>query len=166
MNDEAILPTPLESHHIRALRNADQIVFRHHDGQSTVEAIRAARNSRTGFDEAVVIFAESAFTDYGANYLRGEPDSYEAFHMEHAAKFNPAVVTVLRHLRAGDVLRLRWTLDNNTDTIRRADLHQDELFVEVRRSERRIDAYMIESAVRLDNSARMIRRRNTAYEMK
>lgn len=155
-----IEPTTLESQHLRALRNADRIVFRTYEGRSTVEAIRDGRNTPSGFEDTVTVDAGETFTDYGASHSSQSADGYSAFHMEHSAQHAPVLRTVLRHLRPGDTLTLHWVRDNNSETHRDTGLHADELrlIVRTRKGTGPLDEYLIESAVRLDNSARLVRR--------
>lgn len=65
--------------------------------------------------------------------------------------------TVVDHLRAGDVLSFTGIADNNTDVIRAAGLHHDELRVHLTRAGK-TSTYLADSRVSPDNSARMIKR--------
>lgn len=160
---ETFAPTELDTQNLRALRSADRIIFRTYAGQSTVEAIRDGRNTPDGFEQSVTVSAGEVITDYGASHSQQSATGYSAFHMEHSPEFNPVIRTVLRHLRTGDELTLHWVRDNNSETHTTAGLHHDELHLIVRSRKARngkghTDEYLIEAAVRQDNSARLVRR--------
>lgn len=66
--------------------------------------------------------------------------------------------TVWRALSVGDELHLKWTADNNSATIRLADLHADEVSLRVRKAGGKTFTYLLGYTITLDNSARMIRK--------
>jgi hypothetical protein len=84
-------------------------------------------------------------------------DRTSCFYMIHSALFSQEWLTVTNALRVGDQLRLAFVADNNTETIRTAGLHIDNLHLDVIRS-RRPMRFLVAYSVSYDNSARMVRR--------
>jgi hypothetical protein len=66
--------------------------------------------------------------------------------------------TITQTLRVGDELHVHWRADNNTDTIRQANLHADEVRLIVRHEGKPNATYRVGNAITPDNSARMVRR--------
>lgn len=155
----AILPAEtVTAQHVRALKHADSIVFRHYEGQTTVEAHRDGAHTSTGFADVVTIYAESTVTDYGRETSWQPADAYTCFHMEHASQFAPVAATLVGRIAAGDTLRLEWIRDNNNDLTRAAGLHVDELRIVITKKNGKRETYTVDVQVSLDNSARMIRK--------
>src|SRR5438105_3158368 len=71
------------------------------------------------------------------------PGKYRtAFAMIGSAQFDRPWQTILRNLRKGDELRLRWQPDyHSNDYVKQAGLHGDVVSLEVRKNQRRIDEY-------------------------
>lgn len=68
--------------------------------------------------------------------------------------------TIAQALRPGERLHIEWVADNNTDTIRGASLHCDQVKLHVCNGDgARIRTYLVGVQVSPDNSARMIRQR-------
>jgi hypothetical protein len=152
--------------HKRALRNADSIVFElTSDGQAQIRAIKRAEYSTTGFDQTVTIYVGGArVSDYGKQTKHyPEQHTYTAFHMEMNSSMDNTVRTLVNRVKIGGFMNLVWTRDNNNELLRHAGLHQDELRLVVSGPEKDgklppADTYLVEIAVRQDNSARMIKR--------
>ena len=81
--------------------------------------------------------------------------------MVSSAQYSEVWRTLASILRKGDRLTLQWVADNNTDNIRKANLHSDHLQLSVQRGETRLTFNLITS-VCPENSARMILRNGTA----
>lgn len=62
--------------------------------------------------------------------------------------------SVAAFLRVGDVIRLRWQADTNTDQLIANDLHRDELHIEIRRGPR-LWTFLLDVSVR-PQDARMV----------
>lgn len=63
---------------------------------------------------------------------------------------------VIRTLRAGDEITFRfWPDCNSNDYVRRAGLHADAMFLDVKRQGKRVACWKLESSICPDNSARM-----------
>jgi len=77
-----------------------------------------------------------------------------AFAVIGGAPFDEVWRSVAAFLRVGDVLRLRWRADNNTDQLIARGLHRDELHVLVRRG-KRVWTFLLDVAVR-PSDARMV----------
>lgn len=154
--------------HKRALRHADAICFDLlKDGQAQIRAIlrEDSRHNTTGFEQVVTIHCGGPrVQDYGRS-TRHYPDAhtYSAYHHEGVATMNDVVRTIVNRIKIGGFVNLVWTRDNNNDILRDANLHQDELRVVISGPEKDgklppADTYLVEIAVTLDNSARMVMR--------
>lgn len=71
--------------------------------------------------------------------------------------YSDEVRTVLTHARPGDVLSFSGIGSNDTDNLRAAGLHCDELKVHLSRGGK-VSTYLVEFRISPDNSARMIKR--------
>lgn len=65
--------------------------------------------------------------------------------------------TIVRTLRAGTVLKVMWTADNNTELAREANLHLDTVRL-IATTGTRVDTFNIGWAAGRNNTARMIQR--------
>ena len=66
--------------------------------------------------------------------------------------------TILKRMRPGTAFRLMWTRDNNNQVYPQFGLHRDELRIRVGTPGKKdADTFLVEVAVGLDNTARMIR---------
>lgn len=157
------LVLPIELTHIRALRNADSVVFRFHNGQATIEANMRAESSRDGFEHQTTIYARNAVTDYELNdgYAMSDgPTQYSAFEMFHSgAKYNDELGTFVGRLGKGDIVTLMWRRGaGSCETTREARLVVDDLMVRITKPSGRTETYMLAYQVSRDNTARMVRK--------
>jgi hypothetical protein len=177
---------PLTSEDIAALKDADSVVFRLTSKGSSIEAglrkyaedgpvIFTAREQRlyTSVDHyspterSRIISTDVSASGYGdgtsggwrwnADNTSGRPDCFE---MIGSARYLHTLGTILVGLRAGDVVTLVWTADNNTDNYKAVGFHADELTLVAidptgKRPER---TWLVAYSVGPDNTARMIRR--------
>ena len=168
-----ILDLPLEAHHVKALKNADWITFRGYQGQATVEAGLREEHSPTGFEQRTTVYCGPTQVE---DYSKGNEEwvrervrthGYSCFTMIHASKFCPPIQTIVRRLKAGQRLQLRWVRSNNTDTLDKYGLVHDELRLVVLTAVKAKydglpitwtrDEYNIDEFVGEDNSARYCR---------
>jgi hypothetical protein len=120
--------TGLENHHIRALRNADNLAFAYESGESCIRAIQDKKQSTDGFEKTVVVPADSRITIFRDGKGR---TLQSAFLYVGASRFSNRIHTMWRLLVPGDVITLEWVADNNTIMLRSRDLHRDELHLHI-----------------------------------
>lgn len=154
LNTTEPLITTLERHHLRAFRNADSLSFRHRpDEQGEIVLNKCAENSPTGFDQQVILFTGSGVSDYGRDRQHGQ--RYTGFWLGYG--YNEVVRTFIGRLQVGDTISLTWHRDNNTDILRDAGLHQDELLVTITKKGGKKETYLLDSSTCRDNTARTVR---------
>jgi hypothetical protein len=156
--------TVIERSHLRAIRNADSIVFRTHEGQSTIELKLGAHRSKSGFEQTEYLYCKDRITDYSRAHTFVEPDErakfYSAFHMEHTGvKYNPDLESVMARIKVGDLLGLHWTTNNSSTNTDGIGWVRDELRLEILHLNGTAERYLVEVNVGPDNSARMVRRK-------
>lgn len=154
----------LTAFEVKALRASDDVAFFHQaDGKGVMRAIKRA-DYRVPFseDKTVEIEAQSGFRNYAIE------DGFEpetAFALVSNFKFGTMTLrTALDALRAGDRVRLEWSVDGHRNGyIKDAGLHADALYLLVERQRggrwRQVAGYEIASGVNPGNSARMVRGR-------
>lgn len=157
------LVLPIEATHIRALRNADSVVFRLYKGQATIEANRDADNSPDGFEHRTTIYTAHSVTDYGrsdGSAMSDGPTQYTAFEMFHSgAEYNDELGTFVGRLAKGDTVKLMWRRGaGSSETTNNAGLVVDDLMVCITKPSGRIETYLLSYQVSHDNTARMIRK--------
>jgi hypothetical protein len=174
-------PARLTRDDIAALRCADTVSFHYNQRRGFIHAdlddhagdrrIFTARQQRLFPDTAILgrqrkVPVSTRMSGYdtaarGIAWTRDDAPQVSAFHLISSVRFNRVWQTIVGLLAVGDEIRLVWLADNNTETLREANLHADELtLIAIRRGRREVRhlAFFIAHAVRLDNSARMIRR--------
>jgi hypothetical protein len=168
---------------IAALRKAQRIVFQmHEDGRTELRALFDFEHTNVtpykmelfpehnhGQEFQRRIAAESSITDYSARHsdqTRSVKYAYTGFELLNATQFDLVWRTAVTSLKAGEWLVLRWIGSNNNALLNDAGLHHDELVLQVRRRVyRKGDSqvvrreYALASQISLNNSARMLRRR-------
>lgn len=176
---EIVTAVELSADDVRALRTADTVSFHYYDGRGYIQLTIDGERSGTlrvlsvadqrAFPQRVDMSAErrrmidvtTEILGYGADGWTGWSHETEpraaAFEMVHAAQYSDVWTTLASLIRKGDRLTLKWTADNNTDITRNAGLHSDHLQLIIVRGDARLTFNLV-TAVRLDNSARMIRR--------
>ncbi len=166
---------------VTALRGADEVMF--HYGPQTGSIVRAGlRGERSSGKPRVYSAAQQlrypntdTYSDdrhrdipCGASMFGHGHDTEPgwraedhpravAFEMFQNAAYNAAWRTIVELIKPGDALTLQWAADNNSDTVRKAGLHVDELRLLVRRGDRTL-TFHLQRSITPDNSARMIRR--------
>ena len=118
--------------------------------------------SRNQSREIPVSSSVTGYTARGGTW-RVDPEDTQAaaFYMIHSAQYAETWSTVAALLTTGQVVSLRWIADNNTDVLRDAGLHADELRLKTSYTsitDKRTRVFHIGAQVSPDNSARMIRR--------
>lgn len=142
----------LTAHDTRALRHADALCFDHHpDGTGAIRAIMRAENSDTGFEQTHTIPVTSRVENYGPSR-----DAYKAWHGFIYAKSSHEAQTLIRHMRVGKRVHLRWTSDNASPVLVDAGVVRDELRIRIG-DDKHADTYLVAVQVGLDNTARMVR---------
>jgi len=157
--------TVLTSADVKALRSADRLSFHLIDGQSIIRAHRDREHTATGFEDSVDIHAATTLTRYSgwlttdADALARAPrEAVVGFAFQGSAQYNRDTRTWLAALRTGDTLTLAWSADNNSETLRDAGLHADELRIVITgRKTGTSPTFLVEYGINPGNSARMIR---------
>ncbi len=152
----------LNSLDIRALRDADSVVFRHSEaGQPVIECIR--RLAKPTPWETESRYCINVTSRIHQNFSRGVARSVKrtkAVHIEMHAQYNEKWKTIVGSLKAGDVLGLDWRMDCHTNGyLEKAGLHGDVLeLVAMREGSKNTKKLLWEagSSVCAENSARMI----------
>lgn len=181
--DTTPAPGTLTTEDIAALRMAEDVTFHHHDGKAfirlyigrggnnpprvyTVREQRLfAENDSYVADRTRTIPVPSHIYGYNDRSATDGSSWTEATHPHvacyaspyGAARYSRKWRTLAEMLRGGDEVSLLWTADNNTDNIRQAGLHNDELALLVNRRGKRLE-FHVDYSVGPDNTARMIRR--------
>lgn len=138
--------TALTAVDLKALRTAEDLVFRCKDGASTIECTKKVTGDPWEKEKRHHIAVES----YGAK---------EAFEYCNSSQYDAQLRTTLKHLKAGDLVTLLWRPDYGSNGYSKdCGLHVDVLVLEVRKEEKPgKDVYHIATSLCPDNSARMIR---------
>lgn len=172
--------TGLTAADIAALKLADDVSMHHRDGRGYLRAhmrggyaeeprVYTAAQQRTfpqadGNDRSREMEADSDIAGYGdddglewsASIGNAKP---AAFHMIHNSDHSLTWQTIVKLLRPGDEITLRWRAGNNNGYLREAGLHADDLYLRVRRGDTaREMEFLIARSVCRDNSARMVKR--------
>lgn len=93
----------------------------------------------------------------GETWNLGSAPKATAYEYEGTAQYSKTWSTLVSLFRAGDELQLLWLADNNSETIRLADLHTDQLDINVKRGDKEM-RFHVSTRITPDNSARMIKR--------
>lgn len=130
----------LTSVELKLLREATSVSFHHGTLASgdTVARIRlhderrllGGNDNELSFDFVSEIEVASAVRSYRRD-VRNE--LHNCFHMLHAASMSRRWQTVVSSLRPGDELALQWVHANDSDSLRKAGFHADELALVVQR---------------------------------
>jgi hypothetical protein len=156
--DTQELVLPVTAQDLRALRHADSVVFRHHQGQSTIEANKDGSHTKDGFDVKHTVYVAGEVRDHDRARMYGR-EQHAAFYMVSGAQYSDTLLTLLRKIRPGDQLTLRWTAANDNQNDEAVGWHRDELRLIVQRDQqKRADVYLVAAQHGPDNTARMVRR--------
>ena len=71
-------------------------------------------------------------------------------------KYCPETQTVFQLMRVGDIIQMKWVMDNNNDNYKKLDWHCDELSIVLIRGKARYE-FLIEKYVGPNNCGRMCR---------
>lgn len=139
---------------VRELRAAEGIIFQQQQrhGASIVTVVTGATRDQ---DTRMSIPARGRLTDYKGTIH--EVEDAECFHYEMNAQFSDHIPSILRRITAGCVVTLHWVRDNNNETIEKAGLHFDMLYLQIDKPGARREVYLVRATCSLDNTARMIR---------
>ena len=162
---------------VKAIRLAEQVVFRIREGKSTLEV-----SLDRGWGEEPRVFTAAEQRLFPMNdvlggrlrmiEVRGSISGYHApdetrtvfgpearaFEMIHSAQYFDVWKTIASLLRTGDQVRLMFNADGHSNEItRKAGLHVDTLSLEVMRGDRWM-VFQVSSRTGWDNTARMIQR--------
>jgi hypothetical protein len=108
----------LDAMRVRALREADTIVFRH---PGLIECAKKLKNPTPWEDErSIAVPAKSTFTYYGKTFYK------RASYMLHSSQFDREWQTVARLVKPGDELELEWIADNTSQFMDARNLTRDE----------------------------------------
>jgi hypothetical protein len=172
--------TGLTAADIAALKRADDVSMHYYDGRGCLRAhlrggyaeeprVFTAAQQRTfplagGSDRTRDIEADTDIAGYGdddgLHWSASVGDAKPAaFHMIHDSDHSLTWQTIVKLLRPGDEITLRWRAGNNNGYLREAGLHADDLHLRVRRGDTaREMEFLIARSVCQDNSARMVKR--------
>jgi hypothetical protein len=167
---------PLSRDDITAMRSADDISFHQYDGEAFIRAHLRGHGEQRIF----TVREQKLFTtaDHSSERLRHIPvqssafgygyntsgtggwnstnnPGYSAFAM--TSTIGNVLRTILVLLKVDDILTLNWVADNNTEVIREANLHTDQLEIRVTRGDK-FYVFLVKVQTGKDNSARMIKR--------
>jgi hypothetical protein len=114
---------PLDRVQVSALRKCDRVVFRHYNGQSTIEAIKEANKTAANpfsEEQRIDVPCHTRWTDYTRGHGYGSPESFQGFDMIHSAKYHDTWRTIANLIQPGDLLTLHWIRApwQETETIR------------------------------------------------
>lgn len=154
---------------VQALRRAEAVAFAAADGVGLIDAslttlagdeprIYTATQQRL-FPDAVgrnrrrriEVAADIAGFDVGRRWHDHQLPGATASATIGGAQFHDVWRSVAAFLRVGDVVRLRWQADNNTDQLIARGLHRDDLRIEVRRGTR-LWTFLLDVSVRPQDS--------------
>lgn len=93
-------------------------------------------------------------TNYSSEHTEMGNKPISAYAAGHS--YNPVWDTVKSLLKVGDIIGIRFIADNNSEIIKRANLHADEVHLIVVRGKKRL-TFHIDNSLCEDNSARMVR---------
>ena len=151
---------------IKAARAAHSAAFITRDNRSYM--VLTKRTSTDGFDDELrrEIDCDVSEHIYTTGLGAGMTHVTCAFAMVNTCHYDPAWLTFAGHLKRGDIITLAWIRDNNTDYLKAANLHHDELSLVIRRASGpdgriRTFHYRMRSSTTPDNSARMVRQLGT-----
>lgn len=158
---------------IAALRKADLVSFHYNvrrtsdDGANDrVTVIRAhkrptyAERERDPFAREIVheIDLGAANLHRVTNHGERHDGGWTAYESILSAQYVETWRTAVRSLKVGETIMMHWTRDNNSETIRKAGLHVDELTISVGVQGKSARWYHIDTRITPDNTARMIQR--------
>jgi hypothetical protein len=156
---------------IAALAQCDRVLFRHYEGQSTIEAIKNVKPSpKDPFapeERRVVINCDSGWNDWTPGTSWRKPESFIGFACVHAPKYRDSWVTIVSLLKAGDTLRLCWErsawheMEQDSDSgkyvIKPGGFHEDRVSLQVSRKGKRMSFDLEHSVAPMDSYARLVR---------
>jgi hypothetical protein len=150
---------------VQALRRAEAVAFAAADGVGRIDAslttlaggeprIYTATQQRLFPDPVghhrrrrIEVAADIAGFDLSRRWHDHQLPGATASASISAAQFHDVWRSVAAFLRVGDVMRLRWQADHNTDQLIAWGLHRDDLHIEVRRG-RRLWTFLLDVTVR------------------
>lgn len=136
---------------VRALNEASRIVFRYSSETeiSQIECIK--ENSSIVTPQIHIIPVRNRLTLYSSDV-----DIVEGCYINDSAEYDPVLRTIFHNIKVGDILKLHWIADNNSNNIRKNNLHADELQIQIIRDHTPL-LFNLAYSVCYDNSVRMIK---------
>lgn len=138
---------------VSALRKANDICFHHRGGEHYIRCLFRPSED-TPYETERRIDVEGRIRAYDQDV---PTDRRDAFHMLHGSRMNPVWTTIASLLRGGDELVLVWVAGNDSEVVREAGLHQDELMLLVHRGGKPKWTFLIDARTCPDNTARLVR---------
>ncbi|KZR57520.1 hypothetical protein [Pseudobacillus badius] len=158
MNPILLTDVPaITSEQSRALRSASYILFNYRQGRSYIRAVKENVGVWKETKE-IEIDCGLQIENYGTRRKLGNVRS--AVHLENHLDYNGHIKTVLRKIKKGDKLTLRWVACNNNNLLDTYNLIKDELYLIIHRKNND-EYYLIESQVSLNDVSRMIKNDTT-----
>lgn len=168
----------LTAHEVTALVEADRIAFTYYQGVASIRAILREERDRVNgtlfppeelfpdvdgitHERSVTIIVQGGVGGYdhdGPVWSHHTEPDVSCMVPVTFARTDKEWQTIARSLCPGDQVWLGWLADNNTDTIRQAGLHTDELHLYVDHGDKRTSSYLVRVLTHRDDVARMIRR--------
>ena len=150
-------PKPLTKDNLKAFKKAKFAVLHFtRNGRSYINLIMDKEDRKKDVDIACGVKVKNYRNDLGT--------------ITHAAcsilfpQYNECWQTFVASLRAGDEIIIKWVANNNSELLDRAGLFHDQVFLLIRRQVRGKEiklAFLIESTVCKNNSAKMIHHTTT-----
>ena len=153
-----MIATGLSKLDVKALREAEDLCFYNTDGKCEIVGRRKVEGKPYETEARYLITVQGRMTDYGhERYSSQSLDKYRCFAMVTNYRYSPSEIdTIVRQLREGDELTLDWIADGGNGYVKDAGLHEDFLYLLVKRGEKTM-RYHVQSNICPENTARMIR---------
>lgn len=173
MNTETT--TGLTKNELAALRQADSICFDHSLNGHT--GLRAVKRGKAPFFEEHRVEVPCKSTVYisgdGVDWDTRCGKHAQCFAWIHSAQFNEEWRTIVRLLKPGDEVELRWVGNDDNGYVKRArvterdeschdaglgmGLCHDRLYLKVRRKGKQVYSFYVDDSVCPNNTARMVK---------
>jgi hypothetical protein len=155
---ETTIPT-LDRDDLAAIRKADSVCFRIHEGVATIECIKKDRDEFGDKERRRDVVVEGSISH--ASWSHEDRETFtRAWTYFGSAQYTEQWRTCTQLLRIGDTLKIEFRGDHGTNGLcKDANLHADELYLRVERGEgtnRKRLYFLLDAQVSLSNSARMV----------
>lgn len=144
---------------IKAMRNADYIVFSRKDGQDNIICGKEESDEFGDKRRERVVNVHGWITDYERNGQIDQKTAY-CFHMLHSSKYHTIWQSIASLMQVGDGISLRWTRSNNSEFLQKREIVMDMLDIEIVKAKGKSITFHVHTSV-VGNlcSFRMVRER-------